>query len=821
MSLKNLIKRLFLVIAIMAVAGVAHTISSLNHASVAQAAVVGSIDVRGNQRVDDITVGSYLTIKPGQRFSSFDIDDSTKALFATGLFSDVSIYQQGSVLVVEVDENATVNKIFFEGNNRLKDDALTSLVGLREQGIYSDEQAALDVERIDEAYGRVGRRGATVSYEVLPLENNRVNVIYRVVEGDKTKVASIVFIGNDTFSERHLRDVISTKQSTILSFLQTNDVYDPNRLNADEEALRSFYFNRGFADFQILSTTADLNDVDNEYVITFTFDEGQRYTFGNIDIDSTIPNLDSEQLRRMFETIPGEHYSAKDVEDTVVNITRKVSEDGFPFVEVVPRGNRDFDNNTIDVVYLVDEGARVFIEDISIVGNDRTRGYVIRREFEISEGDAYNKVLIQKTRDRIQGLGFFENVDVSTRPGSSPDRVRVIVNVIEKSTGDISLSGGYSTNGGATGEVSLTERNFLGRGQFMRVSFQSGEDEQSYGFQFTEPYFLGQRISAGISLNSTSSEETSRRQYAVDSLNGRLTFGFPITEDVGLGVFYAFNSSDIRANGTLTDAADDMNADTNNDGINDNLANGIQGDNSGELSQALFNDLGSYFSSGIGYNLVYNTLDNNNTPREGVRASLTQTFYGVGGDANYLRTEAAFVGYHLLSEEEDVVLFGRVRGGHILQFGGDNTNSITDTLRTSDNFKARGNTIRGFEAFGYGPRDPLTGDALGGRTYWNATAEVQFPLPFISRSLGLRGAFFGDAGQLFDPGDGAIAAISGLPTFADPLGQLDNDSIRASVGASVIWDSPFGPLRLDYAFPIANESYDKLREINFGVSTAF
>ncbi len=833
MRFKNIIKSIFLALFVALMPANLIAPSGSGFVSSAQAAVISNIDVRGNQRIDDSVVASYLTIEPGQNFNNFDIEDSIKALFATGLFSDVSIFQQGSTLVVDVDENATINKVFFEGNSRLKDDALKAIVTLRDQGVYSDELAAVDVERIDEAYGRVGRRDATVSFEVLPLANNRVNVIYRVNEGDKTKIASINFVGNFTFSERRLREVISTKQSNFLSFLQSNDVYDPNRLSADEEALRTFYFNKGFADFQVLSSTADLDEVNNEYNITITLEEGARYTFGNIDVDSTVPGLDPSGLPELFETIPGEEYSAEKVEETILAITERVSENGFAFVEVVPRGNRNFETNTIDVVYLVDEGARVFIEDIVILGNDRTRDYVIRREFDISEGDAYNKVLVNKTRDRIQGLGFFQSVDVSTQPGSGPDRVRVIVNVVEQSTGDISLSGGYSSNGGATGQISLTERNFLGRGQFLRVALNSGEDETGYNFSFREPYFLGYRVSAGVSLSATESDETDDRQYAIDSQSGRLSFGIPLTEDLNTSVFYTFRNTDTSANSALIDPGDDANLDTDMDGNNDFLEDGKQGNENNELSSALFDDLGEYTASGFGFSLVYNTLDDTQNPREGIRASWRQTFYGAGGDARFSETIISLVGYHLLSEEEDIVLFGRVRGGHKEQFSGDGTNSITDTLRTVDNFQARSGTIRGFDSFGYGPRDPLTGDPLGGQTYWNATAEILFPLPFVPRTIGLRGAFFADAGQIMTPGDGAIAAIveagtngiedamGTLSVFDDPQGQLESDSIRASVGASVIWDSPFGPLRLDYAVPIASESFDEIQEFSFGVSSAF
>jgi len=767
----------------------------------AHAAVVNRIEVRGNERIDDDVVSSFLTIRPGENFDNFDIDDSIKALFATGLFSDVSIFQQGGALVVDVDENATVNKVFFEGNSRLKDEALTGVVRLRAQSIYSDEQASSDVDLIERAYARVGRRDAQVSYEVIPLENNRVNVIYRVNEGDKTEIARIDFVGNDTFSDRRLSDVISTKESTLLSFLTTNDIYDQNRLNADEELLRRFYFNRGFADFQIVSTTADLDDQANEYIITFTVEEGPRYTFGNIGIDTTISGVDGDALLPLLETQSGEFYSASDVEKSVVAITEQVAGNGFPFVEVVPRGNRNFESNTIDVTYLVDEGARVFIEGIEIIGNDRTRDYVIRRAFDLSEGDAFNRVLIQKTRRELEGLGFFESVNITTRPGSSPDRVIVVVSVVEQSTGDISLSGGFSTNGGASGQISFSERNFLGRGQFLRLSYQASDDEESYAFTFAEPYFLGSRVSSSIALQATESDDVDERQYSVDTQSGTLSFGLPITEDLASSVFYSYQDSDTSAGTSFIDNV------------------GVQGDQDSELSAALTQGLGDFTQSGFGYSFIYNTLDNQQLPREGVRASFSQVFYGAGGDGQFFTTQAQVASYTLLSEEADVVLFGRVRAGHHEVLGDDDGTNF----RALDNFQARSKTVRGFDSFGYGPRDPITNDPLGGRTFWNATAELQFPIPFISRSLGLRGAVFADVGQLTNVGDPAIAAV----TAANPgltsaqLGELDDDGLRASVGGSVLWNSPFGPLRVDYAVPISDEPFDDIEELNFGVSSAF
>ncbi len=785
------------------------SISGNNGVSQAQAAVVSSIDVRGNQRIDDDVVASYLTISPGKSFSNFDIDDSIKALFATGLFSDVSIYQQSRVLVVEVSENATVNKVFFEGNKRIKEDVLKTSVSMRAQGVYSDEQAASDVERINLAYSRVGRRGAQVSYEVIPLANNRVNVVYRINEGDKTKIASIIFEGNSAFPDRRLLDVIGTKQSTILSFLSTNDVYDQARVRADEERLRQFYFNKGFADFQIISTTADLDEVANEYVIVFTIEEGPRYTFGNIAVESTIPGFGEADLSGSIETLSGEHYSAKKVEETILAMTEHVAATGFAFVEVVPRGNRNFDTNTIDVTYLVDEGARVFIEDIRIIGNDRTRDYIIRREFDLSEGDAFNRVLINKTRDRIEGLGFFKSVNITTRPGSSPDRVVVIVNVLEQSTGDISLSGGYSSNGGASADISFSERNFLGRGQYLKVGARRSEDEDSYVFNFTEPYFLGYRISAGIALQATRSDDIDERRYAIDTNSGTLTFGVPITEKFGTSVFYTYRDTNVEANPAIIDpGAAPVRPLTNN--------NGQQGDVANELSSALVNGLGDFTFSGFGYSLLYSDLDDNKKPREGFRAAFSQTFYGAGGDAQYMSTEASIVAYHTLLEEEDIILFGRARAGHIEVFGNDNGTNF----RTLDNFQARSNHIRGFESFGYGPRDPVTNDPLGGRTYWNATAEMRFPMPFVPRSLGLRSALFADVGQLTNVGQDAINRFTAV-NGPDATGQLDDDGIRSSVGASVIWDSPFGLLRADYAIPLSEETYDDTEEFSFGISRDF
>jgi len=780
--------------------------------SAANAAVVGSIDVRGNQRIEDDVVISYITITPGESFNDFDIDESVKALFRTGLFNDVSVFQEGRVLVVDVDENATVNRVFIEGNKRVKDEQLVNFLRHKPQETYSDQTAANDVEIIKIAYARVGRRDAAVTFEVVPLENNRVNVIYRVNEGAKTKISQIIFVGNDTFSSRRLADVISTKQSTFLSFLSTSDIYDPNRLSSDEEALRNYYFNRGFADFQILSTSADLDEVANEYTITITMEEGPRYSFGDVTIDNSIQGVDESVLPGLINTEPGDYYSATRVESSIIALTNSIAGQGFAFVEVAPRGNRNFEDNTIDVTYVVDEGARVFIEDIRILGNDRTRDYVIRREFDISEGDAFNQVLIQQTRNRLQSLGFFQNVNITTRPGSSPDRVIVFVNVIEQSTGDVSLAGGASSNDGLSATVSFTERNFLGRGQFLSVGANSSENGTGYNFNFTEPYFLGTRISAGIGVEVTESDEREEQRFSVDSEAVTLTFGIPLTPKLGASVFYRYAGSDVSISSVILDpVGGPAGANTNR--------NGLQGDTPGELSAAFASADGDFTSSGIGYTLTYAELDNARSPRDGIRAHINQTFYGVGGDAEYISTEGTVSLFTTLSEEADLIWVNRVRGGHAEIIGDDDGTSF----RTIDNFFSRQNYVRGFDSSGFGPRDPITGDALGGQSFWTATTEVQFPLPFVPQSLGLRGAVFADVGQITNVGDFSIGQItaSNPNLTTDQLNQLNDDGVRASVGGSILWDSPFGPLRVDYAVPLNEEPFDDVEEFNFGVSSAF
>jgi outer membrane protein insertion porin family len=777
------------------------TVLSAHFSSEASAAVVNRIEVRGNARMDADTIITYLTIQPGQQFNSQDIDDSVKALFATGLFTDVAISQSGSTLIVEVDESGIVNAVFFEGNKRLKDEALSSIVQTAPRSTFSEEKVLSDVDRISEAYSRVGREDATVSYEIVPLQNKRVNVIYRINEGEKTKISRIDFVGNSAYAGFRLRDIMDTKPTNILSWLRNDDIYDPDKLRSDEEKLRRFYYDHGYADFQIISSDVAFDETANAYTITITVEEGPVYKFGNITIDSTIAEVSADTLYPLVETVQGKNYSARRVEETVISLSKAIAERGFAFAQVNPRGNRNFDTNTIDVTYQIDQGPRVYIEAINIVGNDRTRDHVIRREFDISEGDPLNQVMIQRTKRRLEGLGFFESVEISTRQGSTPDRVVVVVRVVDKATGEFAIGGGFSTAQGALGEISFSERNFLGRGQYIKVAAGFGQDDQRYSLSFTEPYFLGYRIAAGFDIWQESTDANSNRQYGTDTLGGVLRLGIPITEKLNSRVFYTYSSQDYNADSKRIEINDYYDLDP------------IQGNNPNELSAALAN-LNSWTRSGVGYTLTYNGLDNSRLPTDGWYAQLMQTLYGLGGDATYLQTEGILMNYTTLSEEFDIIGMARIRGGVKWNYGDESG------YRTQENYFQGSRDIRGFDAYGFGPRDPVTGDALGGMYFWNGTVEMNFPLPGVPESIGLRGALFSDFGQLWNVNQGGIDAIlASNPGVSTE--EIDDNTLRASVGGSIIWSSPFGPLRFDYAVPVSSTSWDDIREFNFGVYTAF
>ena len=751
--------------------------------TVAEAAVISRIDVRGNSRVDASTVRGNLTIAPGASFNNNDIDESVKRLFATGLFSDVQISVSGSTLVVTVSENQIINQVVFNGNKKLKDAALRQAVQSRQLGAYNDLILQADVQAIRDAYSAIGRSDATVTTRLVPVDGGRVNLAFEINEGDRTKISSINFVGNQAFGDGRLSDVITTKRSGMLSFLSRKDVYDEDKLRADEELLRRFYYNRGYADFRVISSFAELDESNNEYVVTITVEEGERYVFGDVSVESTVPGIDTESLERLIETRSGAVYSAKDVEDTIMAISDRVATQGYPFAQITPRGDRDYGNRTISVVYLVDEGTRAYVERIEIRGNTRTRDYVIRREFDLSEGDAFNQVLVRRAKKRLEDLKFFSSVDISTQAGSQPDRVVLIVDVKDQSTGEFGVGGGYSNTDGFTATVDITERNFLGRGQFIRGSVGGGADTRTYSLSFTEPYFLGYRLAAGFDLFKETDSSYTGFEQSNEGINLRL--GAPITEELYLTT--AFKYSETAYSGVTTA-------------------------NITSFPERAVVSRGGYDTGALSYTLSYNTLDDNTLPREGISAKFSQEYAGLGFDSDYLKTTAKASYFHMLSESADLIGQVTVGGGHVL--GTEGNLNIFEHLFIGEE------TIRGFDSKGLGPRvfnGATNVGAAGGTTYFNGTVEVSAPMPMVSRDFGLRFTAFADAGTLYG-NDISVADLTDGTTQTVVGSDMD---WRASVGIGITWASPFGPLRVYYAEPIVKKSYDDVKEFGFGASTRF
>lgn len=740
----------------------------------AEAAVIQRIDVRGAQRTGQEAVRSNLTIRPGVSFSNSDIDESVKRLYATGYFSDVKISVSGGTLVVSVNESRLVNQVVFNGNRKIKDDKLQAVVQTQPLGPYSDAIIQADIQRLKEAYTSIGRSDVQITTQVAPVGQGRVNLAFVINEGERTKISTISFVGNQAYSDRRLHDVLVTKESGPLSFITRKDVYSEDKLRADEEALRQFYYNHGYPDFRVVSSNAVLDESKNEYAITFTVEEGARYNFGNVSVESTVSGVSGDELGGLVETKSGDVYNAKEIQKTMEAISKKVAGAGYPFARVTPRGDRNFQTNTVGVTYLVDQGERAYVERIEIRGNTRTRDYVIRREFDLSEGDAFNQTMITRAKRRLEALGYFGKVNISTQQGSSADRVVIVVDVEDQATGSFGIGAGYAANDGVVLEASVEEKNFLGRGQYIRVAAGGGQDSsRTYSLNFTEPYFLGYRLAAGFDVFKSQTSTNDFYTYEEQGFTLRVTA--PITDE--LATTFRYNYKEIEYSG--------------------------DGDWKTSLSRPYLDLVngGTYVQSSVSQTLTYNTLDSMTLPREGIYATLTHEYAGLGGDSEFYKIYGRARYFHTLSDEMDLIGQLSVGAGHVVATG--------DKLNVFDQFTLGGRQVRGFENDGIGPRMP-NGDTIGGTTYFTASAEVSAPMPVFPEDFGLRAAMFADAGTLYGNEVANAAGVRGT-----------GSAWRASVGAGVTWASPFGALRFDYAVPVMKEDYDQEQRFRFSMANQF
>ena len=675
-----------------------------------------------------------------------------------------------------MNENQLINQVVFNGNRKIKDDKLRALVQSQPLGPYSESLVESDLQALRRAYAEIGRSDVEITTQTVSVGDGRLNLAFVINEGGRTKIDVINFEGNNAYSDFRLRAVIATKESGLFSFITRRDIYSEDKLRADEEALRQFYYNHGYADFRVLSSNASLDPATNTYVVTFQVDEGERYEFGPIGVQSTVDGVDSTELASLAESREGKTYRARDVQDSMSEISKRVAAAGYPFARVTPRGNRDMANKTISVDYVVDQGERAYVERIEIRGNTATRDYVIRREFDMAEGDAYNQQRVADAKRRLERLGYFSKVDISTQPGSAPDRVVLVVDVADQSTGSFGIGAGYATGGeGFILEASIEEKNFLGRGQYIRVSASGGALTRNYSISFTEPYFLGYRLAAGFDLFKSSNRIM--ENYSYEDQGFSLRVSAPITNDISSTFRYNYREMKYTSESYY------------------------------RLSQPYRRlvDGSPWVQSSVSNTITYNTLDSAQLPHEGILASLTQEIAGLGGDSQFYKASARARAYYTISDDMDLIGSLSTSAGHVVSLDGS-------SLNVFDQFALDSNDIRGFADSGIGPR--MRGDPIGGTTYLTASAEATFPLPGVSQDSGFRGGFFVDAGTLF----GNDVKIN-EPT----KGKLHGVGMdwRVATGASLIWASPFGPLRVDYAIPIMKQDHDIVQNLKFGISTAF
>jgi len=737
-----------------------------------KATLIREIKIEGVQRIEPDTVRSYLVVAKGERATSAKLNESLKSLYNTGFFANATMrLAKDGVLTVTVKENPVINRLVFEGNNAISTKDLEKEVQLKVRQVYSKTKVKNDVQRILDVYRRSGRLAALVEPKIITLEQNRVDLVFEITEGERTGVRRVHFVGNTHFDEDTLRTALATKETAWWRFFSSTDFYDPDRLNYDKDLLRRFYLNQGYIDFRVLNAHAELTPDRKDFFITFTVEEGEPYKLGKIELTTSLKNVDLEALRKRITIKSGDYYSVEKVEKSIAQITSSIADLQYGFAQVQPKLNQDHEKHVIDINFVINQGPRVFVQRININGNTRTLDRVIRRQMKLTEGDPYVLSNVKKSEQAIRDLGFFDDVKVTTAEGTQPDQSVLNVEVKDKPTGEISVGAGYSSTDGALADFSIREKNLLGKGQDLRFGVQASQKTQNYDISFTEPYFLERDLAAGSDLFRVTSNDQTYSSYneARNGIDFRL--GYPLSESLRQKLTYGLTQTSIT-----------------------NIAS--------TASRFIQDQAGTTLTSSVSSELLYDKRDSKLNPTEGYYIKLNDDVAGLGGDAHYLRTRLASTYYIPVHDKWVLSLGGEV--GYIFGFGED--------VRIEDRFFLGGDTLRGFKFAGVGPRDLTNGnnDALGGNRLARTRVELTFPLG-LPEEFGIRGRVFDDAGLLDESQEHPL-----------PTDNFRNDhAIRMGAGAGLTWQSPFGPIGVDLAQAVLKQSYDQTEIFRFSFGTHF
>jgi len=726
--------------------------------------IITQVQITGSGRVEPDTIRSYISVREGQPFDPAEADKSLKALFQTGLFADVTFQRDGSTLVVKVVENPIINRVQFEGNRRVEDDTLRQEIASKPRTVFTRAKVQSDVRRMLEVYRRGGRFNAAIEPKIIRLDQNRVDLVFEIFEGSITAISRISFVGNENFSDGRLREQIRSVETAWFRFLTSDDRYDPDRINFDKEMLRKFYLSEGYADFRVVSSVAELTPKKDHFFVTFTIQEGERYKFGKLEVNSRFEGIDINTLKAMVVAREGDWYNADEVEATVNAITEAVGTLGYAFVDVRLNIKRNKDTKTVDITFDVQEGPRVYVERINIAGNVRTLDRVIRREFRLAEGDAFNAAKLRRSQQRLRALRYFEKIDVTNQQGSAQDKTIIDVNVVEQSTGEISFGAGYSTSAGVLGDITVRERNLLGKGQDLRLGLSLGTRQTQIDLSFTEPYFLERNVAAGFDVFRIGRDLQATSSFDQRTIGAAVRVGYALSEHTRQTFKYSFKYDEIFNVGT-------------------------------NASPFIRRQAGKTYTSEVGTVITWDRRDDRQLSTKGWVVRWSTELGGLGGTEHFLRNRADAAIYFPLIQ--DFVLSFQGSAGAV--FG------IRDDVKIAQRFFIGGDTLRGFQTAGIGPRDG--NDSLGGKYFYTTTGEISFPLG-LPKELNIVGKGFIEAGSLWGTDDVG-------PTIRD------SSALRVTAGVGIQWVSPFGPLRLDYSFPIKFQPFDNRQRFNFSFGTRF